>query len=90
MVQQKGAATAPPRTDLIRPPSAIDLLQRPASTLLQLDGKERITIRFAAATESPTLGITLHSKHAAASKRPCSRQSPGSPLKLTWADASDT
>src|SRR5689334_5561224 len=36
------AATAPPTNDLIRPPLTPDLPQRPSSTLLQLDGKEKV------------------------------------------------
>jgi hypothetical protein len=41
-VQQQNAATAPHRNDQIRPVKAFELRQRPLSTGLPLDGKEKV------------------------------------------------
>jgi hypothetical protein len=41
-VQQQSAATAPHDIDLIRPSQASDLHQRPSSTFMRLDGKEKV------------------------------------------------
>jgi hypothetical protein len=41
-VQKQCAATAASRADPTRPASATDLRQRPSTTLLPLDGKEKV------------------------------------------------
>ena len=41
-VQQQSAATAPHGNDQIRPAKAFELRQRPLSTAMPLDGKEKV------------------------------------------------